>query len=448
LFSVLEAPTAWLMEEAIPMAKALIVAREYTLRLDQFRQKEGREASDLEKNEIMRDCVKFAEDRVGEVNWDAKHHARTQRTILQFLFTSFTWKAGTINALAKAGIDYAKLGWFKIKDIGLNPEDKTNYVLTEKGKWGIGAMYSHILSSFFITALFGLASGLSGDEPEETPEDTPWLTKIIFPRSSFSDPNARLSIPSYITEGYKIMMHLGFIGTEAEYTKIFSGGFNGLISKAFDLYRGEDFRGVSITNKADTAFEKAFDTLMYVIPKPIMISSQMQDAKTKGWKPSDLGIALMGLTSAPASALRTDATNKAFELGRKEYKGKELTEDDMAEKDLLKRAMYAWQNGDKSKIDELRREGRVSERQIQIAKARYPKLMGQKNAAYVEPLGTQLKRLTIEGAIETYDKMTDNEKAKHKKDIRQKYFNMLARDDKPKTKKDEVKKEMKERGLI
>lgn len=413
-------PTAWLMEEGIPRIKFAAFAREYTLKLDKA-QRKGLELSDDLRNEIARDTMKFVEDRFGEVNWKNMWLNKTNKSALQFLFRSFTWVAGSWKALAKAGVDIAKMGWFRLKG--------EKYELTEKGYWGMAAVASHVMTAAAISAIYMGLSAFASDE-QETDESVPLLTRLLFPRVDPYDNTKRITIPSYVTEAFKIISHLGFMGNKVEPWKLVSGRFNSLLSDITDILRNEDFRGVSIRDPEDGLIGQGYSVVKHMIPMPIIFSNIGKIYEAEGIS-ANMAAGAVGLSDAPASAKRSKAANVAFDLSRREYKGKEITEEDMDLKDELKQAMNAYSKGDKSKVDALLHEGRISERQYQIALTRYPIINNAPNPKYKDPLSQALNRLTVKSALKVYDVMTDDEKAKHATEITKKINNMLLRKDQP-----------------
>ena len=260
-FGALEGTTAWLMEQAIPKVKLSIWMKEYTLQLDRYKNEiaDGTKT----KHQIAHDTMKFVEDRFGEVNWKNQWMNPSYKTALQFMFRSFTWFTGSWKALTKAGVDIGKLGWFTVKDIGQAEDKKVKYQLTSKGMWGINAVIAHVLVSGLITAMYSIGAGVEGEVPDE--EEVPLITKLLFPRIDNEDPTARISIPSYVTEAYKIFHHIGLMGTHAEPTKLISGRFNSILGNFHEVFQGEDFRGVSIVNEEDNLLVRNFDRFLHYL---------------------------------------------------------------------------------------------------------------------------------------------------------------------------------------
>ena len=96
-----------------------------------------------------------------------------------------------------------------------------------------------------INVAFVAVTSVTGedDDDDEREDDIPMLTKLLFPRLDPLDPAGRVTVPSYITELYKIMVHTGMIGVHAEPYKLVSGRTNSLISNSFEaLITGEDWR--------------------------------------------------------------------------------------------------------------------------------------------------------------------------------------------------------------
>jgi len=440
-FGALESTTAWLMEYAIPQIKFATFVKEYTLKIEQ--QKEAIANGTTTKEAIAIDTMKFLEDRFGEVNWRNMWMNPTLKTGLQFLFRSFTWFTGSFKALTKAGIDLGKKGWFTVKG--------EQYELTEKGWWGINALLSHFMTTGLIATAFAIAGAASGGEEVPDDEDIPRITKWMFPRMDKFDPSSRVSIPSYITEGYKIMMHLGLLGEEAQFSKLWTGRVNSLISKGYEaLWTGEDWRGVQITDENDIAAKRALDTFAHMfIVAPISVSTAFKAFDTKGIHGAKQIIgSFAGMTGAPASAMRSEATNKAFEIRREENKGRKVSQRDMDIKEELNLATHLYKMGDKAPLNALLSEGIISQRQYKNALAKVPYIDNRNNPDYIDPLSSAIKGLTINGALEVWGVMSDNEKKKHKKEIIKKYLNMMARKDKSEKFKKEIRIEMNELAIL
>jgi hypothetical protein len=453
-FAGLEAGTQWLMEDAIPKVKFALFAREYTLKLDKARL-EGKldmgGDEGLMRQEIARDTMKFIEDRFGEVNWKNMWMDKSYKSALQFVFRSFTWFTGSWKALGKAGIDLGKLGWFTVKDIGAKEGEKVNYQLTEKGWWGMNALITHFMTAALVNAAYTAMSTVTPGDEVETGDEVPLLTKWMFPRVDKFDPSKRVAIPSYITELYKIMADLGAVGgTGMHLSKLISGRFNSMLSVALELADNENYRGVTIHNTDDSLPKQAFDMAKHLAGTfmPISASSVAQNWSDKGVSASSIATGAMGMTDAPAASKRSDATNKAFELRRKENKGKEISGEQFEERQKLKRAMYAYGQGDSKDLDEMVKNGEISKKQMDNAVSRIEYINGKKNDKYVDPLTQAFKGLTMEGKMKVWDRMSDAEKAKEKAALMLTYNNTLARQDKSPKQKEEIKSQMKELGLI
>lgn len=110
--------------------------------------------------------------------------------------------------------------------------------------------------------------------------------------------------------------------------------------------------------------------------------------------------------------------------------------------------MYAYSMGNKGPLQELRDKGEISPRQFQMARERMPLIDGKKNPVYKNPLSQALRGLTIGGAMEVWGYMTEGEKKSHKREIRKKYSNMMARRDHSPRHKQEVREEMEKLGIL
>ncbi len=420
VFTGLEGTTAWLMESLIPKVKIAVFTREYVTRAERMAQKLKRPLTTEEKRFLARDVMKFVEDRFGEVNWKNMWMDPTFKSILQALFRSFTWYTGSWKALSKGSSDLFKFGWNKAK--GQEAE------LSEKGLWLVNAFVAHMLAVGFVTAIYQAVVLASGGDEAETEEETPILTRMLYPRVSPTDPQSRLSIPSYINESYKILRHLAVIGDDFEPHKLVVGRLNSLITNTFEAATGEDWRGVSIRDEDDAAIKQAIDTILHIIViLPISASTIKSTYQQKGLETSVIALSLLGMTDAPAAAKRSEATNLAYSYRRKEYKGKEMTPDQAELKDRIKRAAYLYGQGKKQPLIDMLESGEINKRQYKNALKRIPLIDGKKNRRYESPLHIALKGLSIEASIKVWKKMSDNEKKEMRRLIVKKFQNVRAR---------------------
>jgi hypothetical protein len=436
-FALMEGTTAWLMEQGIPRIKMAMWAREYTLELD--RQAEHIKAGTTNKEFIARNTMKFIEDRFGEVNWMNTWMNPSYKTALQMAFRSFTWFTGSWNALAKAGIDIGKLGWFTLKG--------EKYELTSRGLWAMNAIVAHMMAVSLITVSFSMhALAIGGGEDDD--EEIGLLSRMLFPRVDPLDPQKRVSIPSYVTEWYKLFRHVGIIGTHAEPSKLISGRFNSILGKGIDLLNNSDFRGVTIRNEQDNLIQQTVDSLLHMAPLPISMSVATKNYKAKGFQFTDLGLSTLGFVDAPAAAKRSKAANLAFEVRREEYKGSTIAAEDMELKDETKRAAYQYGQGNKGPLNELLREQKISKEQYKNALKRIPLINGRKNPLYEDPLTSAMGGLTLEGAFRVWQAMTDKEKATHRQAMLKKYQNTMRRGYRSGEFKKEVTQKMKELKIL
>jgi len=438
-FASFETTTAWIMEGMIPKVKLAMWVREYTMNLEKH-------AADIEsgkttKEEIGRMTMKFIEDRFGEVNWKNMWLDPTIKSLLQFFFRSFTWRSGSWKAITKANLDLGKKAWFTIKG--------EKYELTEHGLWGMNALLAHFLTVGFLTAAYqAVVLGTGQEVPDD--EETPLLTRVLFPRNNRFDPYARVSVPSYVTEFYKILQHLGTFGGPIEPHKILSGGLNSLVVNTYEaLVTGEDWRGVSIRDADDNAVFQMVETITHIVGiLPISFSTIRSNYKQKGLDLNSTVMATLGMTDAPAAAKRSRATNIAFAHRRKEFRGRAVSSDEMKLKDNIKRAAYLYGKGNKKPLLDMLHDGRITRQKFKNALERVPRINGKKNPSYKTPLYVAIKGLTINSALDVWNEMSDNEKKKHRGQIIKKYRNVLKRKDRTRAEKNAIRDEMKELGIL
>lgn len=437
--TIFNAPSDWLMREFIPKVKLAAWAKEYTLKVKQM-EKEITEGKTT-KLKIADEVMKFVEDRFGEVNWAQQWINPTYKSLLQFTFRSFTWFTGSWKALAKAGIDVGKLGWFALKG--------EKYELTEKGLWGVNAIISHIALASILAGVYAAASGVSGDDEVPTDEEISLSTKLLFPRYDAADPEARLSIPSYVTEMYKIMHHIGLMGTEFEPSKLVSGRLNSLVGNGMEVWNGQDFRGVVIRDSKDSLPKQALDSILHIFSiAPISMSSSYGVYKQKGVEWNSLMFSLLGMTQAPAVTKRSEAANYAYQLRREQFQGMRTDKDQMDLKDETRRAAYQWGKGDKQPLMDLLKEGKVSPIKFRNALAKIPRINGRPNPRYVKPVVAAFKGLTIDGALEVWEYASDNEKKLLKPYLFKKYQNAIARRTISNEQRKDAMQKMRDLGIV
>jgi hypothetical protein len=246
----------------------------------------------------------------------------------------------------------------------------------------------------------------------------------LFPRIDPLDPSKRLSVPSYVTEFYKILSHLG-LGAPFEPSKLIVGRFGGLWSKTIEMAKNEDFRGKYIVDPEDPLYKKALDISTHFLPQPISLKTMIDDWKSKELSGKSAATGLLGMTTAPSYALRSVAGNEAYVQARRIFEGRKIGHEEDKNKNEISRAMYAYQKGDSSKLNKLFEEGKISQQTMKSQIARMRTIKGQLNAGYVPDIVRIVKfRLDVPSALIVYDKATDYEKEMLKPVIYKKIQNL------------------------
>jgi exonuclease III len=120
----------------------------------------------------------------------------------------------------------------------------------------------------------------------------------------------------------------------------------------------------------------------------------------------------------------------------------------MDKKSAFFRALNEYSKGDRTKIKKMLESGEISKRQFELGLERLPLIDNKPNPLYKPQLKQVLGRLTIEGALEVWEDMTDRERKLYRADIIKKYSNVMSRKDKSPEDKKELVKKMKEMKII
>lgn len=447
LFHALVTPSAYLMEEVIPAFKNLAFAKEFAANISYEERKQGRPLTYGEKQDIARNTMKMIEDKFGEVNWKNMWLNKTNKSLLQFSFRSFTWVAGSWKAMAKAGGELGKWGFLTVENVikwgwlkGIKGGEYSfmgnQYAMTNKGYWGLAAVATSVATAQIINGLvYGIFKATGGDDDEwqDDDESVSLIVKMLFPRIDPHDNTKRMSFGSYPNEVFKHLSHLGVIGDDRQLMKIVSGRLNSIISMGVEFgWNNETFEGVTIRDSDDPWIHQGYDVSKYIVKKmaPMSVGGTIK-ALSENKPVSESVFRMGGFATAPASSMRSPAANLAFQLSRQEYKGKKITDEAFGLKQDQKAAFAKWSKGDKSDVDKMMDEGTMSKRQYDILKKRYPVLDGSPNPLYQDQLTQALSRITVRSALKVYNAMTEVEKEKHKPEIQKKINNMKVRKDQP-----------------
>ena len=167
--------------------------------------------------------------------------------------------------------------------------------------------------------------------------------------------------------------------------------------------------------------------------------------KEKGWNPSILGWGLAGFVGAPAAAKRTDAVNFGYHLSRGSHTT-ESTEEEMDDKNEIKRAAAQAARGDKSVLNEMRNSGQITKKQYDRVIKKIPRFGSVVNPKYVPEINRVINILTMDNTLKVIDKMTDREKELSRRLVRRKFKNMVKRKEHTNIEEDAMRDELIKRG--
>ena len=438
VFTGLQSTTAWLMEDAIPMIKLSIWAKQYAHNVSKYNSEIV--ADKKSTHSIAHDTMKFVEDKFGEVNWKSQWMDPTYKSALIFTFRSFTWFTGSWKALGKGGLDVGRKVWYTAKG-----ED---YQLTEKGLWLFNVHMAHAMTSATTHLMYAM---MAGDDEVPTDEDTTLLNKIMFPRVDDQDPSARLTIPGYSTEFNKIFHHVGLIGEDFDPLALVRGRFNTLITNAMDVVSGTDWRGVEIRHEEDMLATKFVDSITHLFSvAPISLSTMYGDFKRKGFDGQKMAFALAGGTSAPAYSKHSNAVNLAYKMRREQYSETGVTDVEMKQRESTSKAAYQYASGNRKPLMDMLFAGEISTDEYSNALKKQPRIDGVPNPQYKEELVRALGSLPIEKALTVWTKMTDGEKERMRPVIYKKYRNAIKPNNHKRTQKEKtsIKNTMYKYGVL
>ena len=438
VFTGLQSTTAWLMEDAIPMIKLSIWAKQYAHNVSKYNSEIV--ADKKSTHSIAHDTMKFVEDKFGEVNWKSQWMDPTYKSALIFTFRSFTWFTGSWKALGKGGLDVGRKVWYTAKG-----ED---YQLTEKGLWLFNVHMAHAMTSATMHLMYAM---MAGDDEVPTDEDTTLLNKIMFPRVDDQDPNARLTIPGYSTEINKVFHHVGLIGEDFDPLALVRGRFNTLITNAVDVVSGTDWRGVEIRHEEDMLATKFVDSITHLFSvAPISLSTMYGDFKRKGFDGQKMAFALAGGTSAPAYSKHSNAVNLAYKMRREQYSETGVTDVEMKQRESTSKAAYQYASGNRKPLMDMLFAGEISTDEYSNALKKQPRIDGVPNPQYKEELVRALGSLPIEKALTVWTKMTDGEKERMRPVIYKKYRNAIKPNNHKRTQKEKtsIKNTMYKYGVL
>lgn len=282
---------------------------------------------DVTRQELARKTINFVDDRLGEMNFDNLFWNRTFKTAQQFFLRSVTWKLGNIRAMGGVIPEQAR----ELYNAG---KERRAPILMPKAAWLLGLSAMQVTLASVIQHLFankGIESG----------------TDVVAPQINPDDSNERVIMPTY----YKDVLHMWHSGP----VKYVTGSMAGQLSKVMDLWDNKDFYGYEIRDEHGSLKDQAWQSLLYVAPKPFSFSSYKAMAE-KGEPMSKRIMSFVGLVKAPGYLSHTDIENKIFDLynirntGTKPYQEKEA-------------------NKTKAEIRELYHDGKVQEAQDLVQKS-------------------------------------------------------------------------------
>lgn len=293
----------------IPGLKMGMFMQEFPLRLQE--KTNDLASGKVTRAQLARETVDFIENRLGEMNFDNLMWNRTFKTGLQFFFRSVTWKLGNIRAFGNnALLEQAKelqAAWRE----GRPPQISTGMA------WVFSlAIYTALISTIAMKLL-------TGKYPTQ-------LKDLVYPQSDPNDPTKRLSVPTYMRDG--------FSAANSPINYVLSST-SGEIGRMIDVWENKDFYGTEIYNQADPFYSKALAAALHLTPIPFSISSMVQPGPK-----TQKAIGFFGFTQAPAYITKDPLQQKISALYQTRFGGGTQTQqatDAAKAKTAIRNAYYA-----------------------------------------------------------------------------------------------------------
>lgn len=227
--ATLEEPMGALMERYIPVVKIGAAAKE--IASEQARNAPMIANGEITSEEVNRRAVRRIENRLGQMNWANISMSKGYKNALQFLYTSFTWRIGTLGQM-KGAIHHS------VQDISNAYAYKRAPTLDPDLANVIGDAVVAMLQGGILMALFG-------KQAATTIKD--WL----YPKTGDKDSRGkdiRVSPLSYWSEYEKAGSD--FPNGLANYAL---GGRSPIATSMFEAYNNRNFQGDQISDKEGVA---------------------------------------------------------------------------------------------------------------------------------------------------------------------------------------------------
>lgn len=292
----------------IPRLKVGLFMREMPLRLKE-RAAEIK-AGTLSEFTVARDVLRFVEHRFGEMSWESLFWNNTMKGAAQVLFRSMTWKMGSILGFLEAPFEQAA---------EIRRAYKAGRVPHIEPRMAWAASVAGL------TAVLGttISKTMSGRYPWEWEDGRTMagqMRNMAFPHSSDTDPDQRMSLPTYM----KDIIHIS--RSPKEYVR---SSLSGPAMKLWEDMSNRDFYNTEIRHPGDPIQNQALGLMLHMMPSPFAVTSAFR-LREQGASDAAQLLSFMGFLKAPKWAGMTPFEQVLAEETSAQFPAKTRTKEEFA----------------------------------------------------------------------------------------------------------------------
>lgn len=367
--AALELASKPLMEHIVPRQKLGVFAD--LARHELSKLPEGATTEQVRK--VMADVWDSVDNRMGQLVYDNLFWNKTVKDLSMASVRSLGWNLGTIRELGGGAVDLAKL-----------PVSRN---LTHKSAYAISLPITVGMAGAVLQYLY------SGQGPQE-------LKDYFYPktgRKNDSGDDERVQLPSYVKDVAAYSQHPW---------RTVKHKLHPMIGTIGDMLENQDFYGDMIRNPEDPAVQQLKQEAEYIAKAwtPLGIRNVLEESRRDQPLAVRAG-AMVGITPAPRTSVRTDAGNKIAEYSARHVPATR-TPEEARKADLRREIMKSARSGEPPS-DELREKVKAAMAEDLIRREDILRVL---KAAQTPPSVAGFKRLPLADAVEAFKIATPQEK--------------------------------------